>query len=206
MRTISEAELKTILDKHGKWIRSEEGGEKANLSCANLSYADLGSANLSCANLSYADLSYADLSHADLSCANLSSANLSYADLSPANLSSANLSSADLSCANLSYADLGCANLSCANLSYADLSYANLSYADLSSANLIVFQFQMSWAYYTFDGTLKIGCQVMPITEWVLGYEEIGKKEGYSEMQIKMYGNFIKSCMEHFESGTKDSK
>jgi len=40
----------------------------------------------------------------------------------------------------------------------------------------------------------------MPITEWVLGYEEIGKKEGYSEMQIKMYGGFIKMCMEHFEA------
>jgi hypothetical protein len=27
MRTISEQELKTILDKHGKWLRNEEGGE-----------------------------------------------------------------------------------------------------------------------------------------------------------------------------------
>ena len=81
MRTISEQELKTILDKHGKWLRREEGGEKANLSYADLSYA----------NFSYADLRYANLRHA-----NLSSADLRYADLSSANLSSANLRSADL--------------------------------------------------------------------------------------------------------------
>lgn len=36
MRNISEKELKYILDKHGKWIRNEEGGERANLSYANL--------------------------------------------------------------------------------------------------------------------------------------------------------------------------
>lgn len=51
MRNISEKELKYILDKHGKWIRNEEGGERANLSYANLRSA----------NLSYADLRYANL-------------------------------------------------------------------------------------------------------------------------------------------------
>jgi hypothetical protein len=154
VRQISEQELKDILDKHGKWLRNESGGEKANLS-----YANLSSANLSSANLSYANLSYANLSSADLRYANLSSANLSYADLS-----------------------------------YADLSYANLSYA-----NLIIFQCQRHQAFYTFDGTLRIGCLVMPITEWALGFEEIGKKEGYTDLQIKAYGNFIKQCLEMFK-------
>jgi len=60
MRTISEQELKDILDKHGKWLRREDGGEiadlrSANLSSANLRYANLRSANLSPANLSYAN-------------------------------------------------------------------------------------------------------------------------------------------------------
>lgn len=74
--------------------------------------------------------------------------------------------------------------------------------AGLSSANLMVFQFQQQWAYYTFDGALRIGCIFMPISEWELGNEEIGKKNGYSPIQISMYGEFIKMCVKHF----KDTK
>ena len=76
--------IKKILDKHLKWLRDENGGERANLSRADLSWADLSGADLSGANLSWADLSRADLSGA-----NLSRANLSWADLSRANLSGA---------------------------------------------------------------------------------------------------------------------
>jgi hypothetical protein len=61
VRNISEQELKDILDKHGKWLRDESGGERANLSFADLSSANLRSANLISANLSFADLSFADL-------------------------------------------------------------------------------------------------------------------------------------------------
>jgi len=171
MRIISEQELKDILDKHGKWLRNEENGERA----------DLSSANLRSANLSYADLRYA---------------NLSYANLRYANLSSANLRSANLSSANLSYADLSYADLRYANLSYANLLYANLRYADLSSANLLTFQFQRHQAFYTFDDNLRIGCLNFPLHEWINKFEEIGKKENYSEQQIKAYGLFIKMCAE----------
>ena len=121
LRQISKQELKDILDKHGKWLRNENGGERANLRYANLSFA---------------------------------------------------------------------------NLRYADLSSANLSYADLRYADLVLFQFQRHQAFYTLDGTLRIGCLVMPVTEWLIGFEEIGKKEGYNEQQIKAYGNFIKMCSE----------
>jgi len=119
VKRISEQELKDILDKHGKWLRSEEGGESANLSSADLRSANLRFANLSSADLSSADLRSANLSSADLSSADLSFANLSFADLRSANLRSANLSSADLSSADLSFA----------NLSFADLSSADLSFA-----------------------------------------------------------------------------
>ena len=108
---MDKARLKEILDKHLKWLRNEDGGFRANLSCA-----DLSCANLSCANLSGANLSCADLSCANLSCANLSYADLSCADLSRADLSGANLSRADLSGANLSRADLSRANLYGANI------------------------------------------------------------------------------------------
>ena len=83
--------LKDILDKHLKWLKGEDGGEKAdlrfaNLRSANLSFADLSSANLSYANLSYANLRFANLRSADLSSANLSFADLSFADLSYAKI------------------------------------------------------------------------------------------------------------------------
>ena len=97
MAKLSKEELKSILDKHLKWLRSEDGGERANLSGANLSGANLSGADLSGANLSGADLSWANLSGADLSGANLSGANLSRANLSGADLSGANLYRANLS-------------------------------------------------------------------------------------------------------------
>jgi uncharacterized protein YjbI with pentapeptide repeats len=81
MRLISEQKLKDILYKHGKWLRNEDGGERADLSYADLRYADLGSTDLR-----YADLSSTDLSYADLRSADLSSTDLSYADLRSADL------------------------------------------------------------------------------------------------------------------------
>ena len=106
---MDEQELKNILGKHLKWLRGEDGGERANLSGANLFEA----------NLSRADLSRADLFEANLSRANLSGANLSEADLSGANLFAAHLSGANLTGAHLTGADLSKADLSEANLSKA---------------------------------------------------------------------------------------
>ena len=57
---MTQDELKVILDKHAKWLRDEEGGERADLS-----YADLYGANLRGANLRSADLRGADLSYAE---------------------------------------------------------------------------------------------------------------------------------------------
>jgi hypothetical protein len=204
MRTISEQDLKDILEKHGKFLRNEEGGERADLSSADLRSANLRYANLRSANLSYADLRSANLSSANLSYADLRSANLSSANLRYADLRSANLSSANLRYANLRYADLRSADLSSADLRYADLSSADLRSADLRSADLVVFQYQRHWAYFTFDGFLRIGCHHLPISEWFLGYKELGKAEGYTEDQILMYGNFIKSCVELFDLKNKE--
>ena len=83
---ISAEKLQEIIESHGRWLRNEEGGERANLRSA-----DLSSADLYCA-----DLSSADLSGADLRSANLRSADLSGADLRGADLRSADLRSADL--------------------------------------------------------------------------------------------------------------
>ena len=141
MRKITEQELKEILEKHEKWLRREEDGERADLSYADLSNVDLEnanlySANLSNANLDNANLYNANLYNANLSYANLYNVNLSNANLYNANLDNANLSNTNLDSANLSYANLYNVNLSNANLSYANLYNANLDNADLSYVNL----------------------------------------------------------------------
>jgi len=50
-----------ILAKHGKWVRGEEGGERADLA-----YANLAGANLTGANLAYAGLAGANLAGTNL--------------------------------------------------------------------------------------------------------------------------------------------
>ena len=102
---MDKQELKAILGKHLKWLRGEDGGERANLFGANLSRADLSGANLFEANLSRANLPGANLFEANLSGANLFEANLFEANLSRANLSGADLFEANLSGANLSGAN-----------------------------------------------------------------------------------------------------
>ena len=133
---ITQEKLKEIIASHGKWMRCEEGGERADLSNAYLRGAYLRGADLSGADLSGADLSGADLSGADLSNAYLRGAYLRGADLSGADLSNAYLRGAYLSGADLSNADLSGADLSNAYLRGAYLSGADLSGADLSNAYL----------------------------------------------------------------------
>ena len=78
---ISAKKLQEIIKSHGRWLRNEEGGERANLSGANLRSANLSSAYLRSADLSGANLSGANLRSADLRSADLSDADLSDADL-----------------------------------------------------------------------------------------------------------------------------
>ena len=78
---ISAEKLQEIIKSHGRWLRNEEGGERANLRDAYLSGANLRGADLRDANLSDAYLSGADLRGANLRGANLRDANLSGADL-----------------------------------------------------------------------------------------------------------------------------
>lgn len=101
---MTKAELKKVLRLHGKWLRGEVGGKRADLSDTSLRYADLRDA---------------DLRDADLRCADLSAVNLSGANLSKADLRGADLHDADLHDANLSCADLSGANMSGVSLNYA---------------------------------------------------------------------------------------
>ena len=143
-QTMTPEQLKEILRLHGRWLRGEDGGTRANLAGANLMRADLAYANLAYANLAYANLAYANLTRANLMGANLAGANLTRADLAGANLAGANLTRADLAYANLAYANLAYANLAYANLTYANLTGANLTYAYLADAKGIADIFAVS--------------------------------------------------------------
>ena len=81
MKKISYTELKATIYKHAKWVRGEDGGERA----------DLRNADLCSASLCDADLRGADLCDANLCGTNLRGADLCDADLYGANLRSANL-------------------------------------------------------------------------------------------------------------------
>ena len=78
---ITQEKLNEIVASHGKWLRNEEGGKRADLSNADLRNAYLSGADLSGADLRNTDLRNADLSDADLSGADLRGAYLRNADL-----------------------------------------------------------------------------------------------------------------------------
>ncbi len=94
--TPTAEELSAILVKHRKWLYSEEGGTRADLTRADLTRADLRGANLTRADLRGADLTDADLTDADLRGADLRGADLTDADLRGANLTDADLRGANL--------------------------------------------------------------------------------------------------------------
>jgi len=108
---MTKTEIQAVLDAHGKWLRREEGGVRANLSGANLHGANLTDANLTRADLTRANLTRANLTRANLTDANLTRADLTRANLTRADLTRANLHGADLHGANLTRADLTRANL-----------------------------------------------------------------------------------------------
>lgn len=108
---LTREQIDKIIESHGKWLRDEEGGSRANLCDADLRGADLRGADLRCADLCGADLRGANLCRADLRDANLCRANLRDANLRDANLCDADLRDANLCGADLRRADLCDANL-----------------------------------------------------------------------------------------------
>ena len=151
-------DIELILEKHAKWARGEDGGERADLCGADLRGADLCDA---------------DLRDADLCGANLCCANLSDADLRDANLCGADLRGANLSDGNLRNANLCCANLCCANLRGADLCGANLSGADLRDANLCDAKNTNKTAWDAYTAFYPLQC---PETGSFIGYKKAADK------------------------------
>jgi len=129
--------LQEIIEAHGRWLKGEPDGERANLRGANLRGANLRGADLGGANLRGANLGDANLRGANLRDANLCIADLRGADLGDANLRGADLGGANLCIANLRGADLRGADLGDANLRGADLGGANLGDANLGDAKIL---------------------------------------------------------------------
>ena len=92
------------------------------------------------------------------------------------------------------------ANLSEADLSEANLYRANLSEANLSGTEIILFQFQQHFAYFqSSTKMLKIGCHDHLLDNWLEDYQQIGLKNDYTELQIKIYHQFIMLCQKIVE-------
>jgi uncharacterized protein YjbI with pentapeptide repeats len=134
---------------------------------------------------------------ANLRDANLEGANLEGANLEGAYLEGANLRGAYLEGANLRGAYLEGANLEGAYLEGANLRGANLRGAYLEGANLRgakgleKFPIQIGghkhWLCTTHDGKLQIGCHVYTFDDWQEHADAIGKKEGYSKLDVEIY-------------------
>ena len=93
---ITQKRLNEIIASHGKWMRDEKGGKRADLRGANLRGANLGGANLEGAYLADANLRDAYLRDANLENVDFRDANLGDADLRGANLGDAYLGDAYL--------------------------------------------------------------------------------------------------------------
>jgi len=91
MKTYTQKELAEIIEKHGKWLRDEDGGERADLSESDLRGSDLSRSDLRGSDLSRSDLSGSELSGSDLRDSDLSGSDLRESDLFHCNLSHCNL-------------------------------------------------------------------------------------------------------------------
>ncbi len=137
---MDKAKLAKIIEVHGKWLRDEEGGERAYLRGANLEGANLRGVYLRGANLGGAYLE---------------GANLEGAYLEGVNLRRAYLGGAYLEGVNLRRAYLGGANLEGANLEGASGNMKEMKSIFLDK-----------WPVTYTAEVMQIGCQRHTIDEW----------------------------------------
>ena len=111
------------------------------------------------------------------------------------------LPKADLFGAYLSEADLAGANLTEANFREANLSGATLRGANLSFTCVFGFyagkHFGYAWKKEK-EIVVRIGCFEYSLSEWIENYEKIGKKNDYSEEEIKRYGTLFNWIKDNF--------
>lgn len=208
---ITQEELKKIIASHGKWLRDEESGEKANLEDANLRGADLRGAdlrgayfrgaNLRGADLRGANLRGANLESSDLEDANLESSDLGYANLKGANLKGVDLRDVDLKGVDLRDADIKGAYLGGAYLKGADLNKTYYQITRIGSRNATI-------TYCVKDDNVVCGCwnnyRGGTLEEFKKRVESVYGKEG--EMPHKKYCTQYTAAIEFFEKMVKLAK
>ena len=86
MEKLTQEQINQIVESHGKWMRNEDGGIRADFSGKSLDGASLNGANLDGASLNGASLNGASLDGASLYRASLNGANLNGANLDGASL------------------------------------------------------------------------------------------------------------------------
>ena len=175
---MTQAELNRVIEQHKVWLDTKgEEGKRANLRNAELMFANLRNAELMLANLKHANLKHSDLRYADLRCVNLRGANLTGAVLIDADLEDADLEGA--------------------NLEGANLKYAYLTNVNLEGTGVYFFKGPKDDAIYNSkDDILYIGCQVHSLEYWLKNYVDIGKEHRYTDEEIEVYGQWIKSLKE----------
>lgn len=188
---ITQEKLKEILASHSKWLRGENGGEKADLSNV--------------------DLSYINLNHTDLRGANFCGANLSGAKLFGANLSGAKLCGADLCGADLSYSSLRATNLLHTNFGNSIFYNANLSTTSLSKTYYQIVRIgsrEATTTYCVEDDNVVCGCwnyyQGGTLAEFKKRVESVYGEEGKTPNK-KYYGQYM-AAIEFFEKMVKLAK
>ena len=208
---ITQEKLKEIIVSHGKWLRDEESGERADLKGAYLEGTDLRGAyfrgaNLRGANLKGADLRGTDLRRADLRGTDLEGANLESADLRYANLKGANLKGVDLRDVDLREADLKGAYLEDtylggAYLKGADLNKTYYQITRIGSRNATT-------TYCVEDDNVVCGCwnnyRGGTLEEFKKRVESVYGKEG--EMPNKKYCTQYTAAIKCFEKMVKLAK
>ena len=167
-----------LLDAFGKTLR-EVNLVGYNLASANFREAKLRNVNFAHANLKYADFEGADLEGANMRRANLRCANMAYADCESINLYSANLFGADLTYADFTSANLTYADLGLADLTDVDLCHTALTGTYLKGAKGIVrIEFYGHEIVVQSNGMVRIGCQYLPISEFLAADHKAAVKMG----------------------------
>lgn len=188
---ITQEKLKEILASHGKWLRGENGGEKADLSNA--------------------DLSYINLNHTDLRGVNFYGANLYRANLFGANLSGAKLCGANLCGADLSNSSLRATDFRATDLSNSRFDNANLSTTSLSKTYYQIVRIgsrEATTTYCVEDDNVRCGCWNNygggTLEEFKKRVESVYGEDGKTPNE-KYYTQYM-AAIEFFEKMTKLAK
>ena len=191
---ITQERLNEIIARHAKWLRREDGGERANLRKANLQGVDLHEADLRDADLRGANLRRANLQEANLNEADLRDTDLRGADLRGANLQDANLRRANLQDTDLRGADLQDTYLQGAYLQDADLDQTYYQITRIGSRNATT-------TYCIEKNNVVCGCWNHYRGGTLADFKERVKNiyDNYDEMPNKRYYRQYMAAIEFFE-------